>query len=64
MEKETYQVVIQPARILRCPLCFEHLTLRLNIEEAGKHPRFWSGWECQGECEVTWTNLDGRKTPR
>ena len=34
--------------VVRCPVCFGHLGLRLNIEETQKD-KIWSGWECQGK---------------
>ena len=50
---------------IRCPICFGHLRLRLNLEgdDVGG---FWGGWECEGVCAVTWTNLEewkARPTP-
>ena len=51
--------------VIRCPICFGHLRLRLNIEEDSAGG-FWGGQECQGICGLTWTDLEewkARPTP-
>ena len=49
--------------VIRCPICFGHLRLRLNLESVGG---LWGGQECQGVCGLTWTSLEewkARPTP-
>ena len=51
--------------LIRCPICFGHLRLRLNLE-GDSVGGFWGGQECQGVCGLTWTDLaewKARPTP-
>lgn len=53
-------------RTIRCPVCFGHLRLSLNLE-SDEVRGFWSAWECEGVCGTSWTNVEqwaARQTPR